>query len=58
MWNTKHDWRRRGSRNVGNNASISTQKVRSKPLESGRADAKDSFETGKKNLVIDSVKRS
>ena len=29
-----------------------------KPLESGRADAKDSFETGKKNLVIDSVKRS
>ena len=43
---------------LNNNALISVQKVRSKPLESGIADAKDSFETGKKNLVIDSIKRS
>ena len=48
LWNIKHDWRRTGSRIVDNNALISVQKVRSKPLESDRADAKDSFETGKK----------
>ena len=48
LWNIKHDWRRTGSRIVDNNALISVQKVRSKPLKkNGRADAKNSFETGK-----------
>ena len=44
------------SRTVDNHATISVQKIWSKPIESSRADAKGSFETGKKNLVIDSIK--
>jgi len=58
LWNAKHERRRRGSRIVDNHALTFVQKIWSKALESGRADAKDSFETEKKNLVIDSIKCS
>ena len=58
LWNTKHERRSRERRIVDNHALIYVQKVWSKPLESSRADAKGSFETGKKNLVIDSIKCS
>ena len=52
LWNTKHDWRRRGSRIVDNNALIPVQKVRSKLLESCRGGCQRQFRDGKEVLLL------
>ena len=58
LWNSKHQRRTRESRAVSNIRLISVQRIWSKPLEYGRADAKDCLGTGEKNLVINSIESS